>query len=68
MCTGGGRAALLYLVQREDCATVRLAADIDPAYAAAAAAARAAGVTFLAAGCTVSPQEIAVRGPLPVEF
>ncbi|MCY3829601.1 MAG: DNA/RNA nuclease SfsA [Rhodospirillaceae bacterium] len=66
VCRAGGRAMLLYLVQREDCAAVRIAADIDPAYAAAAAAARDAGVEFRALGCRVSAGGIAAAGPLPV--
>lgn len=66
VCGAGGRAMLLYLVQREDCAAVRLAADIDPAYAQEAEAAHAAGVEFRALGCRVSPREIAAAGPLPV--
>ena len=68
VCDAGGRAVLLYLVQREDCASVRIAADIDPAYAEAAAAARAAGVEFRAVGCRISPRGIAAADPLPVEF
>jgi len=68
VCGAGGRAMLLYLVQREDCESVRLAADIDPAYAEAAAAAHAAGVEFRAVDCRVTPEEIAVRRPLPVEI
>ena len=63
---GGDRSVLLYLVQRGDCEAVRLAADIDPAYAAAAGAAQAAGVEFHAVDCRVTPEEIAVRRPLPV--
>ncbi len=68
VCAAGGRATLLYLVQREDCAAVRLAADIDPAYAEAAGAAHAAGVAFHAVSCRISPRGIAAAGPLPVEF
>ena len=68
VCTSGGRAVLLYLVQREDCAAVRLAEDIDPAYAAAARSALAAGVEFRAVSCRISPRGIAVTGPLPVEI
>ena len=64
---GGDRAMLLYLVQRGDCEAVRLAADIDPAYAEAARDAQAAGVDFRAVDCRVTPEEIAVRRPLPVE-
>ncbi len=68
VCAAGGRAMLLYLVQREDCAAVRLAADIDPAYAAAAKAAREAGVEFRALGCRISPRGIDAADPLPVEI
>lgn len=68
VCAAGGRAMLLYLVQREDCAAVRLAADIDPAYAEAAGTAHAAGVAFHAVGCRISPGGIAAAGPLPVEI
>jgi sugar fermentation stimulation protein A len=41
---GGGRAVMLYVVQRTDCARFRLAPDLDPAYARAFDAARAAGL------------------------
>ena len=68
VCAAGDRAMLLYLVQREDCQTVRVAADIDPAYAAAATAAHSTGVEFRAIGCRISPGGIAAAGPLPVEI
>lgn len=64
----GARAVLLYLVQRDDCAAVRLAADIDPAYAEAAVRARDAGVEFMAAQCSLTPQAISAGAPLPLEF
>ena len=61
----GDRAVMLFLVQRTDAERTGLAADIDPAYAAGFAAARAAGVEALAFGCNISPQEITLGAPLP---
>lgn len=64
----GSRAAALYVVQRGDCGVLRLAADIDPAFAAAAAEARAAGVEMHCRACRVSGTEIALAQALPMEF
>ena len=61
---GGARAVMLYIVQREDCDSFTLAADIDPAYAAAYAEARASGVEALAYACRLSTDGIAVDRPL----
>ena len=61
---GGARAVMLYVVQREDCDSFTLAADIDPAYAAAFAEARASGVEALAYACRLSTDGIAVDRPL----
>ncbi len=58
---GGARAVLLYLVQRGDCHGFELAADIDPTYAAAAGAARAAGVEMLVVHADVMPAGIEIR-------
>jgi sugar fermentation stimulation protein A len=66
MVAAGHRAVMVYLVQRSDCTAFRLAADIDPTYAAAFAKARAAGVEALAYACRISQDEIAVAGSLPV--
>ena len=63
--SGGGRAMMLYLVQRTDCEHVTLADDIDPTYAAAFDIAINAGVQVLAYGCIISPQGILVGKPLP---
>lgn len=66
MAATGARSVLLYLVQRGDCDHVRVADDIDPAYAAAFAQARAAGVECLAYACRIDPSGIEVATPLPV--
>lgn len=52
----GDRAVMLYLVSRDDCDRFAVAADIDPAYAAAEQAARAAGVEFRVFDVGISPQ------------
>lgn len=62
----GQRAVLLYLVQRTDCSAFRLAADIDPDYAAATQEARAAGVETLCYMTDITTQEIALAGALPL--
>ena len=66
MVAAGHRAVMLYLVQRSDCTTFRLAADIDPTYAAAFAKARTAGVEAIVYGCRLSEDEIVVTGGLQV--
>ena len=63
----GARAVMVYLVQREDCDRFALAADIDPAYAAAFARARANGVEVLVYGCRLTPEEIRVDRRLGFE-
>ncbi|WP_343501560.1 DNA/RNA nuclease SfsA [Alloyangia pacifica] len=65
MVRQGHRAVMLYLVQRTDAEVVTLASDIDPAYAAAFASARAAGVEVLVLGCRITPEEITLGAPLP---
>ncbi|WP_288943940.1 DNA/RNA nuclease SfsA [uncultured Roseovarius sp.] len=58
MAQAGHRAVMLYLIQRTDARAFRLAEDIDPAYAAAFGAARAAGVEALAFDTAISPEGI----------
>ncbi len=62
----GQRAVLLYLVQRGDCDRAGVAADIDPAYAAALVNAREAGVEVLAHRAEITPEGITLGTHLPV--
>lgn len=64
----GGRAVMLYVVQRTDCTAMRLATDIDPTYSAAAAAARAAGVEMIAHGTEITVEGVRLAAPMPVEI
>ena len=63
----GHRAVMLYLVQRTDCTGFTLAADIDPAYAAAYRIARTAGVETLCFDTDISPQGVKIRRTLAVQ-
>lgn len=67
IAASGRRAVMLYVVQRSDCARLRLAADLDPAYARAFDAARAAGVEMLCHGTTLTPAGVDLAGALPVD-
>ncbi|MCR6632955.1 MAG: DNA/RNA nuclease SfsA [Magnetospirillum sp.] len=66
MVAEGHRAVMLYLVQREDCAGFRPAADIDPTYAAGLQTAMADGVEAICYTCRMSVEGITVGGALPV--
>ena len=63
----GGRAVMFYLVQRGDCARVTIASDIDPGYARAFEDARTRGVEVFCYDCSVGPEAIVLRGPLPFD-
>ena len=62
----GGRAALVFCVQRADVTEVRPAASIDPRYAEALRAAAEAGVAIRAVRLRPSPAGIFPDRPLPV--
>lgn len=62
----GHRAVMFYLVQRTDCERMTLAGDIDPTYAAAFEAARAAGVEVLCYGTKISPEGVELGHPVPI--
>ncbi|MFU1477219.1 DNA/RNA nuclease SfsA [Roseovarius sp. C7] len=66
MAEAGHRAVMLYLVQRTDCREMDLARDIDPAYAAGFAVARAAGVEVIALDCAISPEAVTLRNRVTV--
>jgi len=63
----GGRAVMLYVVQRTDCARFRLAPDFDPGHAKAFDAARAAGVEVLCHGTEITTKGITLTGSLPID-
>jgi sugar fermentation stimulation protein A len=64
----GARAVMLYVVQMDGPTRLSLAKDIDPAYAAAAQDARAAGVDMMAFGTEITCDSITLSNPIPVEF
>jgi sugar fermentation stimulation protein A len=66
MVAAGHRAAMLYVVQRADCAEFAIAADIDPVYAVAFDQARAAGVEMLCYDCRVDVEGIEIKAPLRI--
>ena len=68
MVAQGHRAVMLYLVQRTDCDRLRLAEDLDPAYAAAFRAARAAGVEAICHRCEIDVDGVRIGPELPVEI
>ena len=60
MVREGKRAVMVFLVQRGDAASMKLARDIDPAYGLAFDAAVTAGVEVIVMGCKLSDTEIIV--------
>lgn len=64
----GEAATLLFVATREDVVRVRAAAELDPAFAAALQAARAAGVRVLGRGVRVDPAagELTLGGPVEI--
>jgi sugar fermentation stimulation protein A len=62
----GGKAAMLYVIQRGDGDRFTLAADIDPVYAEAFRQAQEAGVVIEAWQCAITLDEIKISTPLPV--
>ena len=66
MVKQGARAVTVYLCQREDCNTFRVAADIDPDYAEAAKCANEHGVETICYGCVLTPKSITISQRLEI--
>jgi sugar fermentation stimulation protein A len=58
---------MVFLIQRTDAKRLRLACDLDPEYAEAFHLATAAGVEAMAFRCRMSPEEIALDAPVPID-
>ena len=59
------RAVMLFIIQRQDCEKMAVAADIDGGYAEGMKEALAAGVEALAYDCVVGPQLLEINRKLP---
>ncbi len=62
----GHRAAIAFVVQRDDARTLAPNDATDPRFGEALREARSAGVGVYAFGCRVSPEEIVLGEPIPV--
>ncbi|MHA1190207.1 MAG: DNA/RNA nuclease SfsA, partial [Alphaproteobacteria bacterium] len=62
----GNRAVMLFVIQRDDCDSFKLAREIDPTYGLAFDDARSRGVEMLAYACTVTPEEVTITIPVPI--
>ena len=67
MVAAGHRAVMLYLVQRTDCGRLKMAADLDPGYAGAFAAARGAGVETICYDTAISTDGVDLRRALRID-
>ncbi|MBB4121698.1 DNA/RNA nuclease SfsA [Martelella radicis] len=67
MVKAGRRAAMVYVIQRNDCDRLRIAGDLDPAYHKAFKAARVAGVEAYAIKCEVACDSITPDATVPLE-
>jgi len=66
VAAAGGRAVMLFLVQIGSAERFTLARDIDPGFAKAFEAARAAGVEAIARRCRITRDSIAVAEAIPI--
>jgi sugar fermentation stimulation protein A len=65
MVAAGDRAAVLFIVQREDCEAFSACRDIDPAFAAALDDAAGAGVDVLIYRCAMGTDDLRLAQRLP---
>ena len=68
VATEGHRAGVIFVIQRSDARCLTPHDESDPEFGAALRAASRAGVDVLAYGCQVSPQEIRLAHPIPVNL
>ena len=68
MVSSGARAVMCYLIQRGDANLFAPADRIDPAYGEGLRDAASRGVELIAWSCDVTPESIAVVGPVPVSL
>lgn len=61
----GGRAVMLFVIQRGDCERFDTADDLDPAYGSALREAARRGVEVLCYDCHLSAEEISLRRRIP---
>ena len=66
MVARGHRAVMAYLIQRDDCDRLSIAADIDPGYDDGLTRALASGVEAVVYSCRLTPEEIAVEKAVPL--
>lgn len=64
----GHRAGVVFVIQRSDARCLIPHDESDPEFGAALRAAKAAGVAVTAYGCQVSPKEIRLSQPVPVNL
>ncbi len=67
MVRDGHRAVMVYLIQRSDATKLTLARDVDRTYGEAFDAARKIGVEAIALRCKITPEEIRVDKPVPID-
>jgi sugar fermentation stimulation protein A len=63
----GYRAAMLFVVQRNDCTRLKICSDLDPGYGRAFSRAIARGVEAYAVSCRLNPSEIAAERLIPID-